>query len=161
MSMKSKLIAVAGALAMVVVTPAAAEAKPRPRTFLFTGGTNVSKINVTCAKGATQGTATTTLKVKATRRYSKKVTADFLGNSLGQSTKVVATYPGGSQTLFRFESWYTINKNRKKFSFPCPMTGVGGTSTFEIVLQPYRGRVAIGTAAKVHVTLTRVGQPSQ
>jgi hypothetical protein len=160
MSISKKLAVVAGALALVVVAPAAAEAKARPRTFLFTGGTNVSKLNVTCAQGATQGTASTTLKVKATRKYPKGVTSDFLGNSLGQSTKVVASYPGGSQTLFRFESWYTINKNKTKFSFPCPMTAVGGTSTFEIVLQPYRGSNPIGTAAKVNVTLTRVGQSS-
>lgn len=159
MSISKKLAVVAGALAMVVMAPTAAHAKVRPNTFRFTGGTNVSKLNVTCAKGATQGTASTTLKVKATRKFSIKVTENFIGNSLGQSTRIVASYPGGSQTLTRFESWYNINKNRK-FTFPCPMTAVGGTSTFQISLQPYRGADPIGAAAQVWVTLTRVGQSS-
>jgi hypothetical protein len=144
---------------MVVVTPAAAEARPRPATFRFTGGTAPGIINVTCAPGAQTGKSPTRLKVKATRRFNKKVTENFIGNSLGLSTKFVATYPGGSLTLGRFERWYTINAQRQ-FSFPCPMTAVNGTSQFEITIQPYRGRRPIGTAARVNVTLRRVGSSS-
>lgn len=166
MSTRNKLFAVAGALAMVVVTPAAAEAKARPGTFRFTGGTNVTSLNVTCANGATQGTASVKLKVKATRKYSSAVTEDFIGNSLGQSNRIVATFPSpgtksgvGSLPISRFESSYTINPS-KNFKFPCPMTAVGGTATFPITIQPYRGSKPIGTAGHVNVTLVRVGAAS-
>jgi hypothetical protein len=84
------------------------------------------------------------------------VTPDFIGNSLGQSTKLVASYPGGSLTVARFENLYTINPG-KSFRFPCPNTAVGGTSQFPITIQPYRGKKAIGTPGKVNVTLRRVG----
>jgi hypothetical protein len=164
--MSRKLAAVAGAVAMVVLTPSVAHAKPRPNTFRFTGGTNVSALNVTCAKGATSGTVSTKLRVKATRKFSTAVTEEFIGNSLGQSTKFIASYPSpgvkggvGRLTLTRFERFYMVNPS-KNFRFPCPMTAVGGTSTFTITIQPYRGSRAIGTAGKVNVTLTRVGASS-
>ena len=157
MSLRTKsAAAVVGALAIVLVAPTPAFAKPRPNTYTFTGGTNLTNLNVTCAQGATTGLAAAKLKVKATRRFSAAVTAEFIGDSLGKSTKVVATYPGGKTNLTRFESFYTINPG-KSFKFPCPNTGVGGTSQFVINLQPYRGNKPIGIPAKVYVNLTRVG----
>jgi hypothetical protein len=166
MSTSRKLLAVAGAAAMVVLTPGLAEAKARPNTFRFTGGTNVSTLNVTCAKGATSGTTSQKLSVKATRKFSSAVTEDFIGNSLGQSTKFVASFPSpgtkggvGKLTLTRFESLYKINPS-KNFRFPCPNTAVGGTSTLNITIQPYRGSKPIGTPAQVNVNLVRVGQGS-
>src|SRR4051794_1184248 len=104
-----KLITVAAAGALIVATPLPAEAKPRPQTFRFTGGTNVSTLNITCAPGASKGTTSTKLKVMATRKFNKAVTDDFIGNSLGQSTKFIASFPGGQVTLDRFETFYTIN----------------------------------------------------
>lgn len=159
MRSRSKLIAIVGALTIVLAAPTAAEAKSRPNTFRFTGATNVSNLNVTCAPGATKGTVPIKVKVMATRNFSKKVSADFIGNSLGQSTKFIASYPGGSLTLGRFELLYTIN-SAKTFRFPCPNTDVGGTSQFTIVIQPYRGKNKIGTAGKVEIRLHRVGAGS-
>ena len=157
MSLRTKSAAVVGALAIVLVAPTPASAKPRPNTYKFTGGTSVSNVSVTCAQGATTGTAAVKLRVKATRKFSPAVTAEFIGDSLGRSTKFVATYPGGGKTtLTRFESFYTINPG-KSFRFPCPNTAVDGTSQFAISIQPYRGNKPIGTAAKVNVTLKRVG----
>jgi hypothetical protein len=156
MSHRMKFAAVVGALAIVLVAPTPASAKSRPNTFRFTGGTNVSDVNVTCAQGATTGTTAVKLKVKVTRRFSPAVTAEFIGDSQGRSTKLVAVYPGGKTNLTRFEAFYTINPG-KSFKFPCPNTAVGGTSTFTITIQPYRGNKPIGTAAKVNVTLHRVG----
>jgi hypothetical protein len=157
--MSRKMIAVAGAFAMVVVAPTAAQAKSRPNTFRFTGATAPGSINVTCAKGATTGRSATKLKVKATRNIGKNVPADAIGNTLGQSTKLVASYFGGSMTLGRFETFYTLN-SKGQFTFPCPMTELNGTSQLVITIQPYRGRNPIGTPAKVGVTLRRVGAAS-
>jgi hypothetical protein len=157
MSLRTKsAAAVVGALAIVLVAPTPAFAKSRPNTYRFTGGTIPSNVNVTCAQGATTGTTAVKLKVKATRKFSNQVTPEFIGDSLGRSTKFVATYPGGRTNLTRFERLYTINPG-KSFRFPCPNTAVGGTSTFTIVIQPYRGNKPIGTSAKVNVTLHRVG----
>jgi hypothetical protein len=156
MSISKKLLAVVGALTVVLVAPNAAYAKSRPNTFRFTGATNISDVNVTCAAGATTGKSATTVKFKATRNFSSAVTPEFIGNSLGQSTKFVATYPGGSTTVAWFENFYSINA-QKKFTFPCPAAPVGGTSTFTITIQPYRGNKPIGTAGKVNITLHRVG----
>jgi hypothetical protein len=156
MSLRTKSAAVVGALAIVLVAPTPASAKSRPNTFKFTGGTIPSNVNVTCAQGATTGTTAVKLKVKATRKFSNQVTPEFIGDSLGRSTKFVASYPGGKMNLTRFERLYTINPG-KSFQFPCPNTAVGGTSTFTITIQPYRGNKPIGTAAKVNVTLHRVG----
>jgi hypothetical protein len=158
MSISKKLIAVAGATAMVLVTPSVAHAKPRPNTYRFTGGTSPTSINVTCAPGATTGKSATKLKVKATRKFSTAVTPEFIGNSLGQSNRFVASYPGGSMTLGRFETLYTIN-SQGKFTWPCP-SGGATTSTFTINIQGFRGNKAVGTPAKVNVTLNRVGSAS-
>lgn len=158
MSKRTKLIAVAGALAMVVLTPAAAEAKPRPNTFRFTGSTNPTSVNVTCAPGATTGTSATKLRVKVTRNFSNAVTPEFIGNSLGQSNRFVASYPGGTTVLGRFENWYQIN-SKGKFTWPCP-SGGALQSTFTITIQGYRGNKPVGTAGKVNVTMNRVGSAS-
>jgi hypothetical protein len=159
-----KLLTVAAAGALIVATPLAAEAKPRSNTFRFTGSTNVSSLNITCAPGAEKGTTPTKLKVKATRHFNKHVTDDFIGNSLGQATKFVASYPGGSLVLARFETFYTINAN-KSFKFPCPPnTGSvhpdAVTSQFVISIQPFKGDKKIGTPAQVEVKLRRVGSSS-
>jgi len=158
MSTRTKLIAVAGALAMVVMTPMAAEAKSRPNTFRFTGGTSPSSLNVTCAPGATTGKSVTKLKVMVTRKFSSAVTPAYIGNSLGQSTRFVASYPGGSLTLGAFEHFYTIN-SAGKFTWPCP-SGGALTSSFTITIQAFRGKNPVGTPGRVDVTLHRVGSAS-
>lgn len=157
MSLRTKsAAAVVGALAIVLVAPTPASAKPRPNTFKFTGSTNVSNVNVTCAQGATTGTTAVKLRVKATRKFSAAVTPEFIGDSQGRSTKFVASFPGGRMNLTRFERFYTLNPG-KSFRFPCPPTAVNGTSQFVITIQPHRGNTPVGTAAKVNVTLKRVG----
>ena len=158
MPISKKLIAVAGALAMVVITPSVAEAKARPNTYRFTGGTSPSSINVTCAPGATTGQSATRLRVKATRKFSSAVTPEFIGNSLGRSNRFVASYPGGSMVIGRFETLYTIN-SQGKFTWPCP-SGGALTSHSPSTIQGFRGRTPVGTAAKVNVTLNRVGSAS-
>jgi hypothetical protein len=155
MSKRLKL-ASAIVLAGVLILPGEALAKPRPRTFKFAGGTNITSLNVTCAPGATSGSASALLMVKATRRYGA-VTANYLGDSLGRSTRIVAQFPGGSITIGRFEQFYRFPRNYK---FPCPVHTNPASSTFTISLQPFRGRTAIGTAAKVDVRLNRVGSAS-
>jgi hypothetical protein len=154
MSKRLKL-ASAIVLAGVLILPGEALAKPRPRTFKFAGGTNVTSLNVTCAPGATAGSPSALLMVKATRRYGA-VTANYLGDSLGRSTRIVAQFPGGSITIGRFEQFYRFPRNYK---FPCP-AAANQSSTFQIKLQPFRGKNAIGTAAKVDVRLNRVGSAS-
>jgi hypothetical protein len=143
---------------MVVVSPTAAHAKARPNTFRFTGGTNPTSINVNCAPGATQGKSSTRLKVKVTRKFSSAVSAEYIGNSLGQSTRFVASYPGGSMVLGRFEQWYYIN-SQGKFTWPCP-SGGALQSKFTITIQGFKGNKPVGTTGKVDVTLNRVGSAS-
>jgi hypothetical protein len=154
MSKRLKL-ASAIVLAGVLILPGEALAKPRPNTFKFAGGTNVTTLNVTCAPGAAKGSASALLMVKATRRYGA-VTANYLGDSLGRSTRIVAQFPGGSITIGRFEQFYRFPRN---YQFPCPALA-NQSSTFQISLQPFRGRNPIGTAAKVDVRLNRVGSAS-
>ena len=148
-------IASAIVLAGVLALPGVASAKPRPRTGPFAAGTNVSTLNVTCAPGATSGTSPVVLRVKATRRYSG-VTADYLGDTQRRSTRIVASWPGGSMTIGRFESFYRLTGQQV---FPCPPLA-SAPGTFTITLQPFRGRNPIGTSAKADVRLNRVGSAS-
>ena len=157
MSLRMKLVAVVGALVVILVVPGEAFAQPRPNTYRFVGGTNPVNLNVTCAPGATTGTVPSKVKVLASRNV-KKVTPDQIGNSLGQSTKFVASFPGGQITVPRFESFYTLN-SAKNFKFPCP-ANANQAGSFPITLQGYRGNRPVGTPALVHILTHRVGSAS-
>lgn len=142
-------------LAGVLILPGEALAKPRPRTFKFAGGTNVTSLNVTCAPGATTGPVSSAVTVRMTRRY-KGVTANYEGDTLGKSTRIIASWPGASMPLARFENAYRLPRS---YQFPCPPLA-NQPGTFTITLQPYRGRNPIGTPARVDIRLNRVGSAS-
>lgn len=154
-----KLVAAVSVAASLLVPAAGAGAstlgKPRPSTGRFAGVSNVRDLNVTCAPGADFGPASLRPKIKMTRRTTGYNPAD-LGDTKRRSTRIVATYPGGSQSLGRFENFYSLPRN---FNFPCPPSSSQVTG-FDILLQPYRGRVPVGTPAAAHINLHRVGSAS-
>jgi hypothetical protein len=123
---------------------------------LFAAAASLGEINVNCQTNDTSGRSATRLRLKATHNTSG-VNPTLLGDDQRIATRLVASWPGGSVTIGRFESFYTASS---RVTFPCPVRTTPGSGTLTVSIQPYRGSAQVGSPAKVLVKLNRVGSPS-
>jgi hypothetical protein len=154
MSIRSRFVAVVGALVVLVVAPSQAFAAPAPKLrgpFVVSASQN--SYNVKCAAGADSGTSS--IKIRLTRN-TRRVTPAEVGYDNFRATKYVASWDGGSITMRSLGRFYPAQHGVK---FPCPETSAGH-GTFVIKVQPFRGNTAIGKASTYVVVTHRVGSPS-
>jgi hypothetical protein len=153
--------AVLGTVAVLAFVLVQTGAKPRPNVPPaaigagdFTAEVSPTEIQVTCAPGATVGTADVQVKV-ARRGASARLNP---GDILGPNRRVVVTWPGGqgSVTITRFDRFYQAGPGS---TFPCPaQAGEPGAATFRFQL--FVGASASGDAVSVNVTVQRLGSAS-
>lgn len=110
------------------------------------------EIQVTCAPGASTGTADVSVQASpgATRFKS--------GDILGPNRRVVVTWDGGrgSATITRFDRSYNAGAGS---TFPCPATE-GETTTTQFHFQLMAGSNPVGSPVSVATTLRRLGSAS-
>ena len=155
MSIRVKLVAAAGAVAMVALTPAAAEARTKPKVIPATPyavGANQNAYNITCAPAAKAGKATIKLRIT---RNTNKVTPSELGDTNGRTSKWVATWDGGSIDLGSIEKFYASSKTA---TFPCP-TSASAVGAFTISVQSYVG-TTVRTKKGFTTTYATNGKPA-
>jgi hypothetical protein len=147
-----KLLAAAGALALVSAVPAAAEAATR---IPYAVGASQNAYNVTCAAGASAGTAPVKLRVT---RNTSRVTPAELGDTDGRTNRWVATWPGGSGSI-TIKSTGLFYSASRGATFPCPTTSAE-TGRFTITVQSFFGSQTNGNPAHYNVLTRRVGSAS-
>jgi hypothetical protein len=154
MSIRKKLVAVVGALAVLVIAPTEAFAAKAPKLRgPFAVGASQNSYNVKCAPGAESGTSS--IKIRLTRSV-KRVTPSEVGYDNFRATRYVASWDGGSIVMKNLGRFYPA---AARVTFPCPETS-SAPGTFVITVQPYRGNTAIGKASTYVVVTHRVGSPS-
>jgi hypothetical protein len=153
MSIRLKLVAVVGALAVMFIAPSEAFAAPKLRGP-FAVGASQNSYNVTCSARATQGTSS--IKLRLTRSV-RRVTPAEVGYDNFQATRYVATWQGGSIVMKSLNRFYPAEAG---VTFPCPASSVGH-GTFVITVQPYNRKGSpIGKASTYVMVTHRVGSPS-
>jgi hypothetical protein len=154
MSIRMKLVAVVGALAVLFIAPTEAFAAKAPKLRgPFAVGASQNSYNVKCAPGATSGTSS--IKLRLTRNV-KRVTPAEVGYDNFRATRYVASWDGGSIVMRNVGPFYSAARG---VTFPCPASS-DGHGTFVVTVQPYRGNTAIGKASTYVVVTHRVGSPS-
>jgi hypothetical protein len=118
-------------------------------------GVAPNEVQVTCAPGATTGTADVQLKVVASNAGDSRFEP---GNILGPNRRVVVSWEGGegSSTITRMDRLYGAGGGS---TFPCPaQAGQPATTTFSFQL--YSGSAPIGQPVNVNAILHRLGSAS-
>lgn len=118
----------------------------------FAGVVAPGDVQVTCAPGATTGTADVQVEVTRTATGAQS------GGSLGSGRKVVVTWEGSdrSTTITQLDRSYNAGPGSK---VPCPALATQATPmTFSFQL--FSGQNAIGDAVLASATFHRVGSPS-
>lgn len=162
MSKHAKLIGVVALGAAAVVTFAviqtAGKSPAKAPVSLgagdFAGVVSPNDVQVTCAPGATTGTADVQVQVIRTNLGDTGLQS---GGNLGTGGRVVVTWAGSdrSTTITRFDRSYRAGPGS---TFPCPAGAQGVPTTFSFQL--YQGSKAIGDAVLASATFHRVGSPS-
>ncbi len=154
MSIRMKLVAVAGALAVLFIAPTEAFAAKAPKLQgPFAVGASQNSYNIKCAPGAAQGTSS--IKIRLTRSV-KRVTPSEVGYDNFRANRYVASWQGGSIVM---KSRGRLFPATAGVTFPCPASS-SKHGTFVIKVQPYRGKTPVGKASTYVVVTHRVGSPS-
>jgi hypothetical protein len=155
MSIRLKLVAVVGALAVLFVAPTEAFAAKAPKLRgPFAVGASQNSYNVTCAPGASSGTSSIQLRLT---RSVKRVMPAEVGYDNFQANRYVASWQGGSIVMKSLGRFYPAAAG---VTFPCPASSAG-PGTFVVTVQPYNRKGSpIGKASTYVVVTHRVGSPS-
>lgn len=148
MKMRIKLVAALGTATALLLPASQAGAAIGNPSANFVGEISLDELNVKCKPGDSTGTLTQRIRVAA---KGTALTVAQGAGVIGNSTKIVASWPGGSSSMTRFGRQYLLSENAK---FPCP--AIDG-SPMAMTFQPYRGSKRVGVAATVGVEVNWVG----
>lgn len=141
--------------AFVVVQTAGKPAAGSLGAGEFAASVSPANVTVTCAAGATSGTAAVEVKVSRTATTDSRLRG---GDNLGKGQRVVVTWDGGSKTITQFDRAAQVGPGS---TFPCPSSASASSDiTTPFSFQLYKGSTPIGDAVVASATFHRVGSPS-
>jgi hypothetical protein len=159
----SKIAALIGSVALgaaavttfVVVQTAGSPAAGSLGAGEFDASVNPANVTVTCAAGATSGTAAVELKVSRNAATDSRLHG---GDNVGKGQRVVVTWDGGSKTITQFDRAVQVGPGT---TFPCPSSASAASDIpTPFSFQLYKGSTPIGDAVVASTTFHRVGSPS-
>jgi hypothetical protein len=150
MNKRIKLAAVFGAATALLLPATQAGAAIGDPTAKFVGKTSVGTLNVKCSPGLATGRLAERLRLSLSGDLSVGGNIGSVG-TLGNSTKIVASWAGGSATLTRMGTAFLLSSAAR---FPCP--AVDGDA-LNLTFQPNRGKAKVGAASQAAVKLNWKG----